>query len=266
MELYIPFRQSRIFCEKTGTGPQLVFCFHGYGENCHTFRQLAESLQHTHTVYAFDLPLHGKTEWNEGLTCTPALWQEVMTYCNPEKLPVVLMGYSIGGRIALALYEQYPDFYQKMVLIAPDGLRVNFWYWFSTQTWLGNRLFRYTVEKPLFIFGLVRVAYKLRLINKAMYKVTHYYIDDTEQRMHLYNRWTVLRLFRPSLSAIREQITEKGTVVRLLFGKYDKVILSRNGYRFIQPLNEQAAVKVIEAGHQLLKEKYLPVIAQLVVE
>ncbi|BAV09865.1 Pimeloyl-ACP methyl ester carboxylesterase [Filimonas lacunae] len=267
MEQFISYGQSRIFCEKTGNGPAIAFCFHGYGENCYTYNQLAISLEDTHTVYAFDLPLHGRTEWNEGLTCTPAMWQEITTQCNPENKPVTLIGYSIGGRIALSLYQCYATCYNKLVLIAPDGLHTNFWYWFSTQTWMGNRVFKHTIAHPKFIFSLVTIADKTGLINKAMYKITRHYIDNTEQRQNLYSRWTVLRRFIPSLRTIQQLVTANHTQVRLLFGKYDKVILSRNGYRFIEPLHQQQAqVQVIDAGHQLLKEKYLPLIAKLVVE
>lgn len=266
MELFIHYRQSRIFCRRTGTGREIIFCFHGYGEHCDTFNALAASLEQTHTVFAFDLPLHGKTEWNEGLTCTPAMWQEITEQCNPEQKPVTLMGYSIGGRIALAMYQSCPDHFKKLVLMAPDGLHVNFWYWFSTQTWVGNRLFKHTVANPAFIFGLVSIAYRCRLINKAMYKITHHYIDDTVQRQLLYARWTVLRRFTPRLRNIQQTIRANGTALRLLFGKYDKVIPSRNGYRFISRVRNQAQIVVIDAGHQLLKEKHIPVMAKLVVD
>lgn len=266
MELYITYRNSRIYCQRTGTGRNIVFCFHGYGENSNTFQQLAASLEDTHSVFTFDLPLHGKTEWNEGDTCTPAMWHDIIHQCNPDKRPVTLLGYSIGGRIALSLYQYNPDTCKKLVLIAPDGLHVNFWYWFSTQTWLGNRFFRHTVNNPRWIFGLVTFAWKIRLINKAMYKVTHYYIDDVEQRKMLYARWTVLRRFRPSLAEIKTRIVARDTIVKLLFGKYDKIILSSHGQRFAKTLEKQATLRIMEAGHQLLKEKNIPVIAQLVVE
>lgn len=266
MELFINYRQSRIFCRRTGTGREMVFCFHGYGEDSETFNALAVSLEHTHTVYAFDLPLHGKTEWNEPLHCTPAMWQEIIAQCNPEGKPVILMGYSIGGRIALAMYQHFPENYKKLVLLAPDGLHVNFWYWFSTQTWVGSRVFKHTVANPRWIFALVSLAHKTRLINKAMYKITHHYIDDTAQRQLLYARWTVLRRFTPRLRTLQARILARNTAVRMLFGKYDKIILSRNGYRFAQPIPGQAMVEVIDAGHQLLKEKHIPAIAKLVVE
>lgn len=266
MELFIEYRQSRIFCRKTGTGRELVFCFHGYGECSDAFNALATSLEHTHTVYAFDLPLHGKTEWNEGLTCTPAMWQEIILQCNPERRPVILLGYSIGGRIALAMYQRYPDSYKKLVLIAPDGLHVNFWYWFSTQTLIGNRLFKHTVENPRWIFALAGIAYKTRLVNKAMYKIAHHYIDDVDQRKHLYARWTVLRRFTPRLKNIQATIQARDTALRMLFGKYDNVIPGRNGIRFAAPIPAQTELIITEAGHQLLKDKHLPLITRLVVE
>jgi pimeloyl-ACP methyl ester carboxylesterase len=53
-----------------------------------------------------------------------------------ENLPAqyLLMGFSLDGRIALSVLELMPAGVSRLVLLAPDGLKINFWYWLSTQT------------------------------------------------------------------------------------------------------------------------------------
>ncbi|TXT32514.1 MAG: hypothetical protein FD136_1291, partial [Chitinophagaceae bacterium] len=47
----------------------------------------------------------------------------------------------------------------------------------------------------------------------------------------------------------------------LIFGKHDRIILTKRGTRFSQNLEHLITVKEIEAGHQLLQEKYAKTIA-----
>lgn len=99
-----------------------------------------------------------------------------------------------------------------------------------------------------------------------MYKFAHYYLDDAAQRLSLYQRWTTLREFRPDLDLLRKSILTNKVPVRMLFGKHDRVILTKHGTRFGMRTGNTVVVKEIEAGHILLKEKYAPLIAQLLVE
>jgi hypothetical protein len=45
-----------------------------------------------------------------------------------------------------------PEQIEKLVLLAPDGLKVNFWYWLATQTWLGKNSFCFTMKHPGWFF------------------------------------------------------------------------------------------------------------------
>lgn len=266
MEFYITYRQSHIFCRRSGNGPKLLFCFHGYGENADSFNILESQLGQDYTIYAFDLPLHGKTKWQKGMECTPAMWLEIMERCIPPNTKVTYLGFSMGGRVVLSLFQQKPDICDALFLVAPDGLTMNTWYWLSTQTRLGNRLFRYTAQKPGWLFQIMNAGKKLRLLNNAVHKIAHHYLDDDEQRSQLYERWTLMRRFTPRLDIIREQIKKHETKLVLLFGRYDRIILSAHGQQFIQGIEQYARVKIIQAGHQLLKEKYVPVIAEMLIE
>jgi hypothetical protein len=143
------------------------------------------------------------------------------------------------------------------VLLAPDGLKLNFWYWLATQTWLGNRLFSFTMKHPGWFLGFIKGVNKLGLFNASIFKFVNYYIGDALVREQLYKRWTGLRHLRPDLSVIKKEINEQRTPVELVYGKYDRIILSSVGDKFIKNIEAHAKITLITAGHQILHEKHI---------
>jgi pimeloyl-ACP methyl ester carboxylesterase len=169
----------------------------------------------------------------------------------------ILMGFSLGGRIALSLYEALPERIDKMVLLAPDGLKVNFWYWLSTQTWAGNRLFAFTMKYPAWCFGLLKLLNGMKLVNASIFKFVKYYIGDNKARNLLYNRWTCLRKIKPDLTIIKKKIKDHHTPVWLLYGLHDRIILSSVGEKFRKQIEKECRIIHLHAGHQLLHEKHV---------
>jgi pimeloyl-ACP methyl ester carboxylesterase len=167
------------------------------------------------------------------------------------------MGFSLGGRVALSLYEMMPGQVEKIILLAPDGLKLNFWYWLSTQTWIGNKLFALTMKKPQWFFGLLKALNKLRLVNSSIFKFVNHYIGDPEVRKLLYDRWTTLRKLKPDLAHIKSSIRNNKTPVRLVYGKHDRIILPVRGEKFRAGIDEFCSLSVIHSGHQVLHEKHV---------
>jgi len=167
-----------------------------------------------------------------------------------------LIGFSLGGRVALSLYELMPAQIEKLVLLAPDGLKVNFWYWLATQTWAGNKLFALTMKNPGWFFAFLKMLNKLGLVNSSIFKFVNYYIGDAEVRRLLYARWTALRKLKSRLTKVKSLIRANKTPVRLVYGKHDRIILPARGEKFIKGLEEYCTLSVIHSGHQVLHEKH----------
>lgn len=271
--LYTPFmqsvrltyRSSRIHYYHSGSGDAVLVCLHGYGENGSSFSLLENRLHNQYRMLAIDLPHHGLTEWKETDHFTPAMLWEIIAQLNPENKPVTLMGYSMGGRLALSLLENYPAGIQQLVLLAPDGLHTNTWYWLSTQTRTGNRLFRYTVNHPGWLFTLVKLGRFTRLLHPSVCKVALYYMSAPASRQLLYSRWTGLRLFKPGVKQLRRNIARHQVPVHLIFGRFDHIILSKNAAPLSEGLEQWVSVVLLDAGHQLLKEKNAAFISSLLV-
>jgi pimeloyl-ACP methyl ester carboxylesterase len=167
------------------------------------------------------------------------------------------MGFSLGGRMALSLFQLIPDKIEKIILLAPDGLKVNFWYWLATQTKAGNRFFGFTMKKPGWFFGFLKVLSKLKLVNASIFKFVNYYIGDQEVRRLLYSRWTTLRKIRPNVKKIKLLIKENKTPVRLIYGKHDRIILPSVGEKFRKEIEDYCTLSIIHSGHQVLHEKHI---------
>ena len=265
---FIPFKSSRIHYFHSGTGHKLLLCLHGYGESQDSFHFLQKYLPGHYHLLAIDLPFHGKTEWNDGPEFTSADLVAILDAIRAERsihIPgFTVMGFSMGGRMALGLVEELPGHIEKLVLLAPDGLKVNFWYWLATQTYFGNWLFRFTMKNPQWFFLLLASGHKIGLVNASIYKFIHHYLHDTNLRRLLYDRWTCMRRIKPNLSSIKQIIREKNIPVRLLYGRYDRVILFKRGEKFRKGIESFCTLKVIEAGHQVLAEKHAALIIGLI--
>ena len=263
---YIDFKQSRIHYQTIGSGSEWLFCFHGYGEQSAGFQLLGNRLADHFTIVAIDMPFHGQTDWKEGLLFEPEDLVSIIRQIKPAPIPIQLLGYSMGGRIAMQLVSMIPDQVTKVLLLAPDGLHNNPWQWLATRTKTGNRLFSYLMQHPKTMLHIMDLLGKTGLYNKNLLRFVHYYLDDAEQRRLLYKRWTTMRNFNPGKSALKSIINQHKIPLTILFGKYDSIIRSRHGYRFRKGAENQVRVMEIESGHQLLKEKHLPLLTRLILE
>jgi pimeloyl-ACP methyl ester carboxylesterase len=265
---YLPYKNSRFRCFVAGEGEKTVACFHGYGESGESFSILAPYWETEFTLIAIDFPFHGETEWSGADALHPEeLWEIlelILQQLGRKESPISLVGYSLGARVCLSLVQLKPEKINRLVLLAPDGLTVNPWYWLATQTAAGNSLFHSTMRKPGWFFFLLRISHKLKMANQSVVKFTAQYIGDAPARKELYHRWMVMRKFKPQLKKIRHQVLQHRITIKLLYGEHDRIILPQRGAAFISGLEEFAELITIPSGHQLLKEKNAELIASLI--
>lgn len=260
----VTYQHSEFSFLKSGTGEKILVCLNGFGETADSFSFLESHLQEEFTVYAIDLPCHGQTTFLQkefSVQDLAAVLELMIPSFNNQSL--YLLGYSMGARIALSLVENMPDKISKVVLLAPDGLKMNSWYWLATQTRIGNRLFKYTMQHPQWFAAVVNLMNKLNFVNKGVAKYVHKYIDDAQVRNNLYIIWTTLRKFKPDLKRVKEQVVFNHISIQLVFGKYDRVIPSANGYRLQKGCESHIQMHEVQGGHLLLKEKHAAFIISL---
>jgi pimeloyl-ACP methyl ester carboxylesterase len=264
-QLSLLYKSSVINYYVFGSGAKILFGLHGYGESGNSFAFLESDLGSEYTLYAIDFPVHGNTKWNEKKPFTTndlfVITQMIQT---DKSKKFSLLAYSMGGRFAMDLLQKFPDKIERLALVAPDGLHVNIWYWMATQTSFGNKVFSYTMNKPYWFFSSIKISGKLAILNKSVVKFVHHFLDDKQQRILLYKRWTCMRKVKPDLHIIKNICAEKNIQLNFLFGRYDRIILSKRADIFENAKN--TSIKIIDAGHQLLREKYAQEITALLNE
>jgi len=105
-----------------GDGPPLVLV-HGLGGAAVNFTELAPLLARRHRVLVPDLPGHGGTEPLARLESLADLAGHVAAVAEFEGMrPAAVVGYSMGGLVALRLAVGGPDAVSALALVAPAGI------------------------------------------------------------------------------------------------------------------------------------------------
>ncbi len=107
--------------------PRIIF-LHGFLGSGSDWMPIARELQENYCCVMIDLPGHGEALFHQTVNpdgffeqTVDALAELVRTIASP---PCFLVGYSMGGRIALALLLRHPDLFAKAVIVsASPGLR-----------------------------------------------------------------------------------------------------------------------------------------------
>lgn len=263
-QLFLLYKKSQISYLIFGKGPKVMLCFHGYSEAGNAFSFFETITRNEFTFIAIDLPFHGKTKWIPGTylqqTDLEIIIRNILSENNYDisgnNQPLTLAGFSMGGRIALSLYEIFPQHVEKIILMAPDGLKINFWYWLSTQTLLGNKFFAFTMKYPGWFFAFLKVLNLFRLVNASIFKFVNFYIGDGEKRNLLYQRWTCHGKIKPDLKNIKKEIKKNNTMVSLIYGQYDRIMLPGPAKKFRKGIESFVSITMIKSGHQVLHEKH----------
>ena len=264
---FLTFRSSQILYSSWGTGNKLLFCFHGYGESAGSFEYLTIHLPpDQYRMIAIDLPMHGQTVWQEDKQFTVddliAIIDGILETFDIGQECFSVLGFSLGGRMALSLTEKIPARIKKLVLLAPDGLKKNGWYRLATQSLIGKTLFRLTMKYPGLFFTVLKTSHALKITSQQTYSFTTYYIQDKQARHDLYQRWIVLQKFHPPLGEIKSLIIKNKIPVKLFFGVYDRIVRFERGKEFRKGMEPFCDVIILPCGHQVLNEKNMQIISQ----
>ena len=111
------YKGARFVGEDEGRGRAVLF-LHGFLENRRMWQQTIKALPRTIRKITLDLPGHGDSE-NLGYVHTmeemAELVQALMKHLYLRK--AVLCGHSMGGYVALAFAEKYPDHLKGLILM-----------------------------------------------------------------------------------------------------------------------------------------------------
>ena len=240
-----------------GSGALPILAFHGFGRTGADFAVLEPELADRCTLYAFDLHFHGASPRYPGRADVPFTPHELAEFfaAFADRIgcsKITLLGYSLGGRLALSLLEQVPGRIERAFLVAPDGLKTRPWYRGLASSPFGRRLYKRFVERPGAVHALINGLRALRLMNERMHRFLIGQTDSRIKRELVRDVWLSYRMIEPDLGRVAANVEAHGMHVYLFFGTNDRVIPPRLGEAIRPKALEWISQQELPTGHILL--------------
>lgn len=251
MNGFFEFEGAKLHWWRWGSGPQNLLAFHGFGQHGQHFQPFAQALGPAYTLWSFDMFFHGQSVWPDpNKPLDREFWCRLISAFLIEKniARFELCGYSMGGKFALATLELKASQVDRLLLIAPDGIRTSFWYSMATYPSWARRFFRSMVEKPEPFYKLVHHLERYRLMDKGILRFADWHMSNTEKRMKVYNSWTVFSPLRFNMRHIASLITSHGITLEMYLGRYDKIMTPEGMQRLLRHLKDYK-LEILNTGH-----------------
>ncbi len=241
-----------------GRGPRPAIAFHGYGGTGRNFEKLEEALKDRFTTYAVDIFFHGESSFPTGRSADEPITPEEFTtlmHAFMDHLGVkeaLMIGFSLGGRLALTCIERMPERCSGLWLFAPDGLVRFPWYRAASKWGWGRSIYRRFVTDPRRVHWLFDRARDLRFISDRRHQFLKGHTSDTIRRQLVYDVWLSLRLLEPDLRAVGANLKKHELRAEVFLGRYDKVIRPAWGKNLKRHAPDRVHLHLLETGHQVV--------------
>mmetsp|Transcript_7065 Transcript_7065/g.11837 ORF Transcript_7065/g.11837 Transcript_7065/m.11837 type:complete len:445 (-) Transcript_7065:357-1691(-) len=248
-----------------------IICLHGMMDSSYTFEDIVEVLSCSEDgpkaqVVVMDFYGHGRSPWS-GFPCTLDIFvtqvQELLEALNLVDDGVDVLGYSLGGAVAIGFSVKFPHLCNSLCLIDPAGIRL-------------KNPAKYRVLKRKFFGELTMMLRKSSMINEQLdlfynteFNTTHRPQIDKQMSMVAWQQkhtpgylGAQLSLFRhfplsgmADLYAVSGRRTERP--VLFLWGNEDNLFPLRKALTVVENAYPTAEIlSLIECGHNPIFEKF----------
>lgn len=253
----IEFDEAKLYYHKSGNGAEKLLLFHGFGQDHSIFSPLCEALAPYYTCFSFDLFFHGKSTWPESdEPLKKEAWIALMhLFLKKEGIDhFSLLGYSLGGRLALATLEAFPRQTREVFLVAAEGIQTSIWYRLATYPPVLRRFFKSMISHPSRFFFLTKLGRKLNVIHPAIARFAESQMKTPEKRRKVYYSWVVFRELRFIPLHLAKLINRHNISVTLITGRADRIRASATLDGFAKRVR-RINVEILDAGHNdILKQ------------
>lgn len=246
----ISYEGSTLIFHKYGQGLKSILLFHGFGQDHKAFHSWIVALENEYTLYAFDLFFHGESRWVKSEALEKKDWKEIISLLLQKEgiTKFDLAGFSMGGKFVLATLEAFPEKTENIYLLAPDGIKTNFWYSLATYPTAFRKLFKSMINRPQRFKAIENFAVKVGLIDKGIVRFIESQMDTPEKRSRVYYAWVVFRHLKFDMKEIANIINSNKIKTTVIVGKYDKIITTKNMYHLLKKLDHYK-LEILETGH-----------------
>lgn len=252
---------------RSGSGPRVLLALHGFGRSSADFVRFTRPLHKVFTVYAADIFFHGKsTVQRESPDRNPLTPEEFTAFFSAffdhiGAGEVWLMGYSLGGRLAMVLAQNMPERIGGLYLFAPDGLNVNRWYGLLSHYAAGRAIFRFFRRRPSWFFRTLRFLLKAGVVSPRTADFVESQIRTSVDQERVYMTWCFLRKLEPDHKVLGRRLSANGISLDLYFGLYDNIIREEQSARLLAHF-PKGKVHLLRSGHFLLTAANMLLILQ----
>lgn len=250
---------GKIHFHEYGEGSKPMLAFHGYGMTGKQFHVLKKSVLKEYKVYGIDHFFHGEstlTGWTERQIITGMPRHMVKLYLEEwfntyGRQRISLMAYSIGANLALILLQEFPEWIDELILMAPDGLAPYKGFEFIQQHPVGRQLFRRATKSRWLAPSVLKGLKNLKVIDENLYTIAYNEIDTPKKRQDVYYSLNLIKLLRPDNHKVVQLINQHQIKSTFIFGKDDLLFPKRAAMPILEQLNN-ATIHEVPMGHWLV--------------
>ncbi|MEO8149202.1 MAG: alpha/beta hydrolase [Bacteroidia bacterium] len=252
---YIHYKGYQLNYRKFGNGSKALLAFHGFNRSGDDWAAFEKYIGDTFTIYAFDIFYHGDSHIDEKIA-EPYIGKteltEIVTRLMRENRiqRISLIGYSLGGKMVLCLIETMPGQIDDAFIMAPDGIKINFWNSFASRSFLGRIIFNHVINDPRYILKFSSLLLRAKLIHKKLDVFIRTHLTDKEQRERVLNIWILFKDMIPDKSRVRKHILRYKINFQMFFGKYDVIIPAKPGENFAKQIGK-SCFHLLDCGHNM---------------
>ena len=251
-----------------GIGRHTLVCFHGHGRNVEDFLFLAKK---DRKLILIVLPHHGKSQFPvERIENQPLKIEEF----NSIFAKIIdkeandhfhFIGFSQGGRFVLSLLPLYEERLKSVQVISPDGMDPMSFYNRTSRMRLARLLFQKWENSPESFIRIAKLLFKLGLVRPKVFSFIELFAANKEKFQRASRTWRGFRNINPDLNAIGKSLDSNNIYFRVIMGKYDQVIRTRQAESFLKRINQVDALIEIECGHDFFKEENITLLSPYVI-
>jgi pimeloyl-ACP methyl ester carboxylesterase len=238
-------------------GDEIWLTFHGYSQDAEIMHQFMKTFRPNARVLSFDLPLHGDTEIKKKKLVNVGDLAELLGGALREVggKSCSVLAYSLGGKLAMKMLELDPGKMDRLILIAPDGLKTNTLYWFVTHTLLGRWIFQLVILFPHPVIGFSKLLSVVRIMNPKVHEFVSSQMDSKAKRQKVLDTWMMFRHIKPSLDQLSKKVWRYRLKLTLVFGNKDRVIHPKLAKNLSGDNCKTAEVIMLDTGHNLITKR-----------
>ena len=234
-------------------GNKYLIMFHGFGQNLDIMNGLAEKLTSSYTVISVGLFFHERNFYTSASNVISIkAWSGILSQILiAEKIErFELLGFSMGARFVVSSLYAFHNRIDQIILIAPDGIYINFWYRLAMFNAVSRKFFKYFLYHPQFLFRISKVLTGIGLIDDRITSFAASQMLTKEQIQQVYHSWLYFRKLNIDNCKLIHICRSSNISVKMIFGTKDRIIKQKTFKEFIKKIN--ADVSEIHATHSKL--------------